>query len=169
MLLFSLFFFCLLFFLEKSLRMYVDTCQVSTRASAVTVCFCDKCVCKISKANVWDNTAEPKQSGPTWQKQTSTRWMNEFWVWIWRFPFTSQSRWVRTRGRREGRVKLDPLERGTCHVRWSCSIWFKAVCLLFEAVNVGWGKQEECKVDTLPLDNTVSTQCKTLTLSLSYI
>lgn len=39
MLLFSCFLF-LSAFLEKSLRMYVDSCQVSTRASSVTVCFC---------------------------------------------------------------------------------------------------------------------------------
>lgn len=55
------------------------------------------------------------------------------------------------------RVKLGPLKRGTCHFRWSCSIWFKAVFLLFEAVDVSWGKkeEEECKVDILPLDITV--------------
>lgn len=60
MLLFSSFFFFLLsaffFFLEKSLRMYADSCQVSTRASTMTVCFCvsvtNVCVCKISILNV---------------------------------------------------------------------------------------------------------------------
>lgn len=32
--------------------------------------------------------------------------------------------------------KAGSLKRGTCHFRWSYSIWFKAVCLLFEAMNV---------------------------------
>lgn len=32
------FFFSFFSFLEKSLRMYVDSCKVSTRASTVTVC-----------------------------------------------------------------------------------------------------------------------------------
>lgn len=33
-------FFSFFAFKEKSLRMYVDSCQVSTRASTVTVCSC---------------------------------------------------------------------------------------------------------------------------------
>lgn len=64
-------------FLEKSLRTYVDSCQVSTRASAVTVC-----LRKMSILNVWDNTAKPKQSAWRWQKITQ---QNEFWWRIWSF------------------------------------------------------------------------------------
>lgn len=45
--------------------------------------------------------------------------------------------------------KAGSLKRGTCHFRWSFSVWFKAACLLFEAVNVSWGKDEERRVDTI--------------------
>lgn len=77
------------------------------------------------------------------RKQTPSRWMK---------PGVSEQMrgwgewggWGELEGegvRRVGGVKLGPLERGTCHFRWShSSIWFKAVCLLFEAASDGWGR-----------------------------
>lgn len=59
-----------------------------------------------------------------------------------------------------GKSKAGSFKRGTRHFKWS--IWFKAICLLFEAVSISRGKQEQCKADILPLDNTGNTQRKTL-------
>lgn len=84
------FFFCLLFFFffkEKSLRMYVDSCQVSTRASAVTVCRRVSVSVKLSILDVRDNTAKPKTIRNKYEWVLNLCWVFFFYVF---FHFTEQ-------------------------------------------------------------------------------
>lgn len=71
------------------------------------LCFCDKCVCKISILNVWEvcmnNTAKPEQSA--WKMaETKCRPGEVFSFKFWH-SFTTMSSWAKDCGER---VKLDP-------------------------------------------------------------
>lgn len=105
----------------------------SKHCDSLFLCCCDKRVCEINILNVWDNTAKPKRSAWRWQtnKYRPGKWILIVNLEVF-FHFTGQI--VEDfQGRKS---KAGSLKRGTCHFRWSCSIWFKAVCLLFEAMNV---------------------------------